>query len=422
MEKCAVPAATDEEPASSRRFDRRLWILFLGRWTTSMGHSISFPFFAIYFHTVLGVSMTAIGTIIFVSGLMGAFGKFFGGTLADRFGRKKVMCCALLGRSIATIGMGYLAFQPDPQWMPMAGLFIAGTWFGFLFDPACHAMVADLSDPRLRIQGYSLLRIGGNLGFAIGGVVGGLIGAQSFSAMFFTTSGVTFLAFLLMTVFVAESMSFSPLRPSMGLDLSCLRTPGFLVLCLANLMIHIVMAQLAAPLSVYGKEHLGLSTQQAGLIFTINGMMIVLFQYPIARWISGMRLTTALVAGSLLYAVGYSSAGLAGGFWTLAMCVVILTCGELLVAPSTLSLAANLSPSDQRGRYLGVQGFFEMIGRCLGPLLGGLALDYFADAPGNHWMIVGAIGILSACIFMGLRPRVTPAQDRGSMPAEPVRQ
>lgn len=131
-----------------------------------------------------------------------------------------------------------------------------------------------------------------------------------------------------------------------------------------------------------------------------------------AKLISGMRLTSALVSGSILYAIGYGAAGLAGGFWSLALCVLVVCGGELLVAPSTISLAANIAPAAQRGGYLGVFGFSEMLGRCVGPLLGGFTLDLFSSRPWMHWAIIGFVGLMAAMCFAAVRPRVAPETDR----------
>lgn len=358
--------------------------------------------------------MTIVGATIFLSGLIGAFGKFLGGMISDRVGRKRVMVFALAGRALATGAFGLLALQPAPAFPAVAALFICGTFCGFLFDPACQAMVADLADPRIRIVGYSLMRIGGNLGWAIGAMVGGLIGTVSFAAMFFTTSGVTLAAALMILVTMRESLREPPAGTPRATEpvLRCLKTPGFLALGIATLLIGIVLSQLIAPLSVFATERQGLTPRQAGYFFTLNGLVIVLFQFPVAKLIGRLRLTTALIGGSLLYAIGYGCAGWSSGFWTLAACVFVVSCGELFVAPSTLSLAANLAPPEHRGRYIGVFGFFEMLGRCTGPLVGGVALDVFATRPWMHWAIVAAVGCAAAVGFALVRRRVPRENDR----------
>lgn len=416
----AAPAGPTAPPLQTRPYlrpyDRRLWILFLGRLVTSTGYSISFPFFGIYFHTALAVPMTTIGVVIFLSGLTGAAAKLLGGELADRLGRKTVMLAALVGRAAATAGIAWMAAQAHPAWLPMSALFIAGTWFGFFFDPAAEAMVADISDPKRRVEGYSLLRVGGNLGWAVGGGVGGLIGSRSYPGLFLATCLVSIVALGLIALFVRETRARGAGRSALGLPRlwgpdSPLGAPGFLHFALACLIIHMAMSQLSMPLSVYAKKAIGLPENLVGLFFTLNGLIIVTLQIPISAWIHKRRLTTAIVAGCLLYAAGYGSAALAVDFWTLAGSVAIFTAGELLVAPSLVSMAANFAPADLRGRFLGAFGLFSMMGRCLGPLLGGLNLDLMESAPWGHWIVISGLAATAAAAFLALRRRLPASAD-----------
>ncbi len=72
-------------------------------------------------------------------------------------------------------------------------------------------------------------------------------------------------------------------------------------------------------------------------------------------------MTKAMAAGSLLYAIGYGIVGLtpyigmglpnwlfSPGFLYLAMCMFIVTMGEMVVSPSSMTLVAKMSP-DRNG-------------------------------------------------------------------------
>jgi MFS family permease len=81
--------------------------------------------------------------------------------------------------------------------------------------------------------------------------------------------------------------------------------------------------------------------------------------------------------GSLLYALGYLSFGWITQFgWALGA-MAIVTAGEIIHSPVTLSVIGELAPQDQRGRYMGFYGLSETIGIAMGPLLGGILLDAF---------------------------------------------
>lgn len=74
--------------------------------------------------------------------------------------------------------------------------------------------------------------------------------------------------------------------------------------------------------------------------------------------------------------------------------MAIITAGEMFVAPTTQAVAAQLSPEDKRGRYMGVFGFSWTISSARGPFLAGLIMDN-AD-PRWVWYTVGPVGLTVA--------------------------
>jgi MFS family permease len=89
------------------------------------------------------------------------------------------------------------------------------------------------------------------------------------------------------------------------------------------------------------------------------------------------------------------------GFFLLAM--VIITAGEMLVAPTGQALVARFSPDDMRGRYMAVMGFSWMIPSALGPLGAGLIMDH--GDPRWIWYSSFVLGSAAAAGFLWLKQR-----------------
>jgi MFS family permease len=68
--------------------------------------------------------------------------------------------------------------------------------------------------------------------------------------------------------------------------------------------------------------------------------------------------------------------------------MAVITGGEIIHAPVSLSVIGELSPEDQRGRYMGLFGLSQTIGMAVGPLLGGILLDAFP----SDLKLIAAIG------------------------------
>jgi len=111
--------------------------------------------------------MTVVGSVFFVGALAGSLGQVVGGELTDRWGRKIVLVGSQLFRSVAFVGLGDRGDDPCADcvvFRPDSLSAIAGR----AFEPPSAAMIADIAVGPMRAEYYAVLRIGGNLGWAIG--------------------------------------------------------------------------------------------------------------------------------------------------------------------------------------------------------------------------------------------------------------
>jgi MFS family permease len=134
--------------------------------------------------------------------------------------------------------------------------------------------------------------------------------------------------------------------------------------------------------------------------------MVVFFQFPIARFLERFRLTTSLAAGSLLYAIGFGMVGLCKDFWTLFLSMFIMTVGELVTSPSSMSIIAQMTHPDDRGRYINVSNFISSAGSAVGPYAGGFLMDSYASGIETMWAIMGMLALFAAMGYVYLRTRL----------------
>jgi MFS family permease len=103
------------------------------------------------------------------------------------------------------------------------------------------------------------------------------------------------------------------------------------------------------------------------------------------------------------------------------LAAVVITIGEMIVVPTSQTLAANFAPVDMRGRYMAVFGLSWAVPSTIGPGLAGLILDNFN--PNLLWYVGGALCIISALGYyvlhlrLGRQKRFKVATDE-KLPAE----
>ncbi|MEO0094573.1 MAG: MFS transporter [candidate division WOR-3 bacterium] len=397
-----------------QRFPRDIWTLFATSVISSVGFSITMPYMSLYLNNVLNISMTIVGIILMTAQVIGATVGLYGGEISDKFGRKFIMIRSLSGRCILFTLIGIIIIRWHNIYVIFLFLILNSILFSF-YIPASQAYIADLTEENERLKAYGLLRMAGNLGWALGPAVGGLLAMIDYAYLFFVTALCMLIATIVLIRFCRESLSnkkieeniqsmqngkISVFNISMKEIFSVIYDGKFLTFTLISFSIFIVWGQLVSPLSIYTVNRIGITKSQLGILFSINGFMVVLFQYFITNFIPERKELSALWIGSLIYATGYLSLGLAQGFSFLIVSMIIITIAEMIITPSSQSYASKIARPENRGRYLAFYNLSQTFGWAFGPLLGGILLDTFPGRSIFIWGIIFIIAIFSAIGFI----------------------
>ncbi len=390
------------------------WILALAQGLMAAGYAISFPFLAVYLNSHRGMPMSWVGAFLAGSMLLSSLARFLGGEISDAVGRRKVMVYSLWVRALVVSAIAWVIYARAPLWQifvlhPLSG------FIGSLFDPAAQSWVADYTHPAGRIKAYGFLRVGTNAGWAVGPALGGFLASGSYALMFVITAAVTAVCAAILALSVRDLPGAATGRaPEAGFygAVRALSDGAFLRFCVFAFMTTAVMSQLVVSTSLYSRAYLGMGEGEIGLLFSINGLMVVFFQYFVTRLLEGRRLTAGLAAGAVCYAAGYLFFGYSPSFFFAAASFVVVTLGELAMSPAMQALGANMAPHGAKGRYLGVQGVFQQVGRAFGIFVGSNAVGsispLFREGP---WFIIAFLALTAGAGFLSLGRRLTLEQD-----------
>jgi len=91
-----------------------------------------------------------------------------------------------------------------------------------------------------------------------------------------------------------------------------------------------------------------------------------------------------------------------------------MTAGEVLLTPAVLDMTALLGDPERMGRAFGWFGFVRGLGYSIGPVLGGLAFDYYQQRPYVMWSLIAGV-VVAATVgfawFLRRFPLTTPPVD-----------
>ena len=340
--------------------------------------------------------MTLVGIIILSAGFCSAISQALGGVLSDRFGRRPILLIAALVSIFLYSGLAVLIGISAPVWA-IAIAYIAGRSMLTTTRPVISAMVADFTSKERLTEAYGILRIGANMGWAAGPAIGGYLATFLPYGWLFGIAPLTCgIVSLIVFFFIHDSSHRVSKRVGFRSMLPPANNQAFLVFAVISLLLFIVMGQMVSTLSIFTVDRVGFSTAQYGLLLTLNGLIVIFFQYPMTLALKRLAKFRALILGSLLYGFGYLSLGWITQFeWALGA-MAIITAGEIIHAPVTLSVIGELSPPDQRGRYMGLFGLSQTIGMSMGPLVGGILLDAFPFDLRLVWAPIALIALIAA--------------------------
>lgn len=381
--------------------DPGIFVIAGARCINTLGFSMVLPFLGIHMVEDRGLLATAWGTILTAQGVTSAIGQAIAGELADRVGRRVLMASALAGRTLIFLGLG-AAISGRASLPLIIGLILLNGLLRAQFDPAANAAVTDMAPPHLRTVAYGVQRVGVNLGWAIGPALGGALAPHSYGAMFYVAAPFTAAAALAILRLRERPRALqvptapAPDRTRLGAILSANRR--FVVYLILVFLGTSMTVQFFSTLTLYAKTELLLSKAQIGLLYTVNGLLVVLLQLPATVFIDARGPKRALLLGPTMYAIAYVGVGFASGFSALALAIVVLTAGEVVFAPALADMAAHLGDPKRLGRAFGLFGLMQQMGVSIGPLVGGAIYDGLHD---HHLAMWGTIAAGTALVGLG---------------------
>lgn len=399
--------------AGLNEFPRAFWTLMVASFIDRLGGFLLFPFFTLYITRKFQVGMTTVGIIFGLFSITSILGSSVGGALTDRIGRKPMLIFGLLVSALSSVWMGLVT---------EIELFFIGAIIVGLFSnaggPAQQAMVADLLPEGQRAQGFAIWRVVVNLSATIGPAIGGLLAARSYLLLFLTDAALSTLVAVMVFLLIPETRV--RLRKDQQETMAqsfqgygrVMRDAAFMFFWVASVLTALVYMQMNSTLSVYLRDTHGITEQGFGYILSLNAAMVVLMQFWITRRASRYPPFTIMAWGTLLYALGFAMYGMVAEYSLFLLAMVIITLGEMLVAPVGQAIVARLAPADMRGRYMAFFGFSWAIPGVIGTYLAGLIMDY--GDPRWVWFAAGILGLIATGMYLVMQARESAAQEAAS--------
>jgi MFS family permease len=320
-----------------------------------------------------------------------------GGWVADRLGRRNAIALSMFSAAATMM----LLSQADS--LPL--IVVLTTLTGVtseMYRPAASALLADLTPAGDRIPAFALNRLAINVGFAAGPATAGFLAEESFFLVFLGDALTCVVFGIIALVALPEGVRVRRGEERRGEAIRTIfRDRAFVLFLVSSVLGAFVyfQSQTTFPLHVRAS---GLSDSDYGLLISLNGLAIVLFELPLVAISRRFPARPVLAIGSVLVGLGFALNAIADDRPELALTVLIWTLGEIIYAPVASAYVADIAPEHLRGRYQGAWGLTWGLAFMLGPGIGAAVFAWSADA---LWLGCGLLGLAAALLLLPGRPR-----------------
>ncbi|GAK87379.1 permease of the major facilitator superfamily [Vibrio ponticus] len=190
----------------------------------------------------------------------------------------------------------------------------------------------------------------------------------------------------------------------------------FLLLLIANFLMMFIYAQLESSIpQVIVRESPENAAKIIASLVLVNTLTIVVFQFPMLKWLEKVPLFTRTRIGMSLMALAqvgfiFTPADYPIG-WALACFVISL--GEVIAFPTLNVQIDRLAPPHLRGSYFGAAALYSL-GFAAGPWIGGLMIEHFSA----YWLFI--LCLLVSLVMIWLYWRAEGSTDEDDKQQEPV--
>ncbi|HZG87714.1 MFS transporter [Paenibacillus sp.] len=376
-------------------WQRTMWILWAGVLLCSASYSMAVPFLPLFLFD-LGVGEDAVdlwaGVVHSSAFLVGAVMAPLWGSVADRYGRKKMVIRA--GLSLAVI-YALIAFVRNP-WELVAVRMLHGFVGGFV--PASMAIVASVAPKEKMGWSLGMMQAGTMSGSIVGPALGGLLASWFGQRMSFVAAAVVIFAATAAVIFAVKEgkPAERPPRTKIREDIKSAlgnRTLLALLLLLVGFQLSFNMIQPLLTLHIADLQGgVANAALTSGVVFALIGIAGIVAS-PLWGKLGGRRgyggvLAFCLIASGASIAVQYFVTDLVV-FTAVQFAFGLFMAG---IAPAVNTLMVQNTPDQFRGRSFGLTTSANQTGAMIGPLIGG-GLGLFLSF---HWIFVAAGLLLAA--------------------------
>lgn len=383
-----------------KQFNKTVWFLLISSFAIGFISQMVWPFLALILYRKYGLNEFQTGLFLFAAVMVRATFGFYVGNLSDRIGRRKVIFVGFLS---GMSGM-YIMASTDNMWWMLLGATLNTLAWGMVQNPGKALMTDMMSDRVVKDAALQLKFFSLNLARAFGPAFGVFIGFTGQANTFYWVGHIYIIVSIIaLVIFNLEKplkhtkstrdQSFRALFALLSKDHAFLMlVVGFTLVLMAYMQMTMSLLQYIRLSSIINIEVTFAS------MLTLNGLTIVIFQFPLAAALKNIPPFRRTILGVCLFVLAFFIFAFftQNGGYGLYIAMFCLSIGEAILFPTINILIDRMAPEHLKGSYFGASGL-NSFGVAAAPLIGGYLLqDYGGQV---LWLFMAFICALVGLLF-----------------------
>ncbi len=383
--------------------DKRVFYLGLTRLIRASGRVSSFIFLPLIFVFIYHISFIETGIVLGIAILLMSIIQYYSGILTDKIGRRVFLILIPIPAGLLYISMYFTVLYRMPVILLIL-LFYSTIVINALQYPAIQASIADVTSLSQRLSGYTEIRVMANAGAAIGPILGAILSVYGFQYIFLMAGIATFIEIIILYFNVKETYFPSKIGYLTKSDIKAAYNDRFFILFIViGIIMAFVLRQRGASLTLYAFDFEGLPILYLAYIYSLNGILVVLLQYPIFKIMNKeTRPVFFRFIGMLFYFLGFIVLMFSRDIYYFLLSMGIMTVGEDFVAPTTQTIVTSIAPDNMKGTYIGIYNLFISFGSFSGSIVGLYMLSYYASSTATFWLLIGIGSLIVSLLYLSI--------------------
>jgi DHA1 family tetracycline resistance protein-like MFS transporter len=295
------------------------------------------------------------------------------GWFSDRYGRKPVLLCSLMGSAT-----GYVLMANATS---LAMLFLARILAGVAGASVgtASAYIADITPPENRSKRIGLIGAAFGIGFVLGPAIGGILSQWSVIAPFWFAAVLSIANAVLMWIVLPEPDRHAARQRGPANLKQTFEEAGSWRLGVITLIYFVGIAGFAIVTVIFPQvshRRFALNQSQISFIFVMVGLIGAAIQGGgIGRLVKRFGDVNLAITGFAIMAISMMMMPLAGSVPLFLLFTAGLAVGNSLSQPTVNAIASKGASAALQGRVLGVVQSAGSLGRVFGPVLAGFLLS-----------------------------------------------